>query len=441
MGKGARLLFSLFLTRFDGADLSAIPNPSCYARSNATWKNPGGVSEGATYCIGAFVNISKSGGDPYSLIDAALSDRVQSIDVKELATPWHARFNNSNKLLLNWFDGSRLPYMGNLDTSQWIIPKSYQQSEGEARIVFVHGSDSRDNALLSDYVGLTTRLVAETGLPLFAFNYATEPIAPWPQNVRNILSYVAYALDHGPQRHGRARSLLLVADSEGSLVAMNVALALSDSGFLSLMGFGKALRGASGPEGWLGGIILSSPVVDVACETPSFAWNCYDAIKDTGDPDTGNCSNTPTLADRIADCRSSYLAYFYGFEGIRESSAGLKAANDSWLRRQDFFEQPLVAPLHANLAGFPPMLLIAGTRDYFYSDAARLAQRACDANVDVEVFNAIGVYHDFIEYSEGCGGGKPMLEAVEAYRRIREFAKARVGNSFPLRKTLGTILV
>jgi hypothetical protein len=43
--------------------------------------------------------------------------------------------------------------------------------------------------------------------------------------------------------------------------------------------------------------------------------------------------------------------------------------------------------------------------------------------VEVEAFNVRGAFHDWIEYSEGCGGAHPNQEAVEAYRRVQAFVR------------------
>ena len=56
-----------------------------------------------------------------------------------------------------------------------------------------------------------------------------------------------------------------------------------------------------------------------------------------------------------------------------------------------------------------------------HSDGPALAERACRAGVDVTAFNAFGSFHDFVEYSEGCGGGARVEEAIEAYRRVAAF--------------------
>lgn len=98
-------------------------------------------------------------------------------------------------------------------------------------------------------------------------------------------------------------------------------------------------------------------------------------------------------------------------------------ATAAWEARREFFEQPLLAPLRADLSGFPPLLLLSATRDYFYSDGPALGTRACEAGTRAVAFNVAGAFHDFIEYSEGCGGGAPTTEALEAYARIAQFVR------------------
>ena len=49
----------------------------------------------------------------------------------------------------------------------------------------------------------------------------------------------------------------------------------------------------------------------------------------------------------------------------------------------------------------------------------------CKAGVDVEVYNAVGGFHDFIEYSEGCGDeGPPELEHCAARLLVLEGGRA-----------------
>lgn len=54
---------------------------------------------------------------------------------------------------------------------------------------------------------------------------------------------------------------------------------------------------------------------------------------------------------------------------------------------------PLVSPLMADAADFPPIFLAAGTREVLYDDAARLASKAVTAGVIVEFHSGEGLAH------------------------------------------------
>ncbi|HEY1914105.1 MAG TPA: alpha/beta hydrolase [Streptosporangiaceae bacterium] len=56
---------------------------------------------------------------------------------------------------------------------------------------------------------------------------------------------------------------------------------------------------------------------------------------------------------------------------------------------------PLVSPLHATLAGLPPMLIQAGTAELLAPDAELLAARASAAGVDVTYTRWPHMWHDF----------------------------------------------
>jgi len=334
----------------------------------------GGVSDGARYCIRKFAEREKSGKNAYQLIDSPygkISELVERVSIDNLSVPWTASFDkripNSK---VEWYGQGKFPYSGAFETAEWVIPRGYRQQEGEARLVFIHGSDSREDSLGRDYAGLTMRLANWTGVPVLSFNYPTEPVAPWPQNIRNVFYYISYALRNGHESNGLASKLFLVGDSEGTLVAMQTALTAMDPMLLTTFGYGPALRN---PSQWLGGVILSSPVLDVSCQTPSFAWNCYNETQDSGDPDTGNCTLTKTAMERRADCLWSYLTYHFGFPGLQLGNVDSSTTIAEWEARSDFFEQGIINPLRANFDGFPPLLLLAGVRDYYYSDSPRLA--------------------------------------------------------------------
>ena len=331
---------------------------ACVAAAGAVWRNPSGVSAGLSHCIATFAQAMVDGRDPYALIDPALKSikRVPLYPDALGQVPWRVSLNMS-AMPPNWHHATYA-----FNAAEWLLPPNYRQRRGEARVFFVHGGNSADSALGSYYAGFTTRLANWTGLPVFAFDYTTDPIVPWPQNLRSVLSYLEYASSHGPDGSAMpSGKLLLVADSEGTLVLMQTLIAMHDPALSLLLGYGSVLPS---PAKLVGGVVLSSPVIDVACRTPSFAWNCYNytdkrspTAKGVGDPDTGNCSGLASTSDKRDDCLWSYLEYFFGLAGVvrgapRRGRHG--AATAEVARRAAFFNQSILSPLACEWASRPP---------------------------------------------------------------------------------------
>ena len=83
--------------------------------------------------------------------------------------------------------------------------------------------------------------------------------------------------------------------------------------------------------------------------------------------------------------------------------------------------QPLLAPaVHADLTGFPPMLLQAGTNELLLDDAVRLAERARAADVDVVLDVTADVPHVFQAFAGS------LDEADQALDRAALFVAQRL---------------
>ena len=242
--------------------------------------DPGG-SAGMRHCLSAFVSYGAHGRDPYELIDQPLPFIARQ--AAGVGTQWRATFNRSSASTI--VNDEYTSDTFSFGSAEWLVPPHYEPVDLETRVVFIHGGSAdtpavepvhcgHANCSYYTYAGFTSRLSNWTQLPVLAFDFPTEPVAPWPSMVRHALEYLHYALLHGPQGAGRAGGLILVADSEGSLVAMQAVTAVLDASLRTLMGYGAAL---ANPSRWLRRIVLSSPVVDVECTTASFAWNCASA--------------------------------------------------------------------------------------------------------------------------------------------------------------------
>ncbi len=81
---------------------------------------------------------------------------------------------------------------------------------------------------------------------------------------------------------------------------------------------------------------------------------------------------------------------------------------------------PLASPIHADLKGLPPMLIQVGTCEVLLDDARRLAQRAKEGGVEVELEVREGMFHVWQFFS-------PIVpESREALGELGRFARERL---------------
>jgi acetyl esterase/lipase len=141
------------------------------------------------------------------------------------------------------------------------------------------------------------------------------------------------------------------------------------------------------------------------------------ALRDAGDP-----------LPAAGVCLSPWV----DLEGLGESMTS-KAEADPMVQREGLLEMaahylggadartPLAAPLHADLAGLPALLIHVGTAETLLDDSTRFAEKARAAGVDVELEpwdDMIHVWHAFA----------PLLpEADQAIARIGEYVVKRTG--------------
>ena len=92
---------------------------------------------------------------------------------------------------------------------------------------------------------------------------------------------------------------------------------------------------------------------------------------------------------------------------------------DSYLQGGDA-RDPRAAPLHADYAGFPPLLIQVGTRELLLDDATRVAEKARAQGVDVTLEKGEGLIHVWHLF------GPHIPESVEAYGRIGAFVRKHV---------------
>jgi acetyl esterase/lipase len=82
---------------------------------------------------------------------------------------------------------------------------------------------------------------------------------------------------------------------------------------------------------------------------------------------------------------------------------------------------PLVSPLHADLADFPPLYTVVSDAEMLFDDATRLHERARQAGVDATLDVVAGQQHTFLM----SAGRSPVADAAIA--RMAAWARPRLG--------------
>jgi len=196
-------------------------------------------------------------------------------------------------------------------------------SVGATTILYLHGGGYVCGSPRT-HLGLLKRLAEEAHAQVLGLDYRLAPEAPYPAAVVDAWAAYWWLLTQGVT----PGSIFVAGDSAGGGLCVALMVALRDAGMPL-------------PAGAL----LFSPWVDLAFRGRS--------IQDNAPRDW--------LSEAwLRACASMYL---------QETEPGA----------------PLASPLYADLQGLSPLLIQVGTAEMLFDDATRLAQRAFDAGVPVEL--------------------------------------------------------
>ncbi|MEC3976862.1 alpha/beta hydrolase [Amycolatopsis sp. H20-H5] len=206
-------------------------------------------------------------------------------------------------------------------------------------------------------LSLTAQLVVKTGFRAFSVDYRLAPEHPFPAGIGDTLSAYRALVDDGVD----PATVVFAGDSAGGGLTVTTCLAARDAGL--------PLPAA---------IVAFSPGLDATR--------------------TGESIDTKAGIDPIF------------------TRASMEHTAVMYLAGQDP-RQPLLSPaVMADLTGFPPMLLQAGTNELLLDDSTRLAARATAAGVDVILDITADVPHVFQSFAGG-----PLDEADQALDRAALF--------------------
>jgi epsilon-lactone hydrolase len=225
-------------------------------------------------------------------------------------------------------------------------------------VLYLHGGGYLVGGA-EDYRELVSRLARAAQARALTLDYRLAPEHPHPAAVEDAVAAYRWLLGQGVQ----PGQVVVAGDSAGGGLTIATLVALRD-------------RRERLPAG---GVCIC-PWVDLAI---------------TGASMDGNADTDPLVKrDVVAGMAEAYL----GGQDPRT---------------------PLASPLYADLRGLPPLLIQVGEAETLLDDAARLAERARAAGVDV----TYEPWAEMIHVWQGLGSFLP--EAQQAHDRIGEFIRKR----------------
>ena len=240
---------------------------------------------------------------------------------------------------------------------EWIRGAS---ARDDGTFLYLHGGGYSLGSIAT-HRALVARLSEASGLRALSVDYRLAPEHPFPAGLEDAKTAYRWLLAQGvdPAR------LVIGGDSAGGGLTIATLVALRDEG--------ARLPAAS------------------VCLSP---WTDLEG--------TGESARTKADADPMIDA-----------QGLAQMGR-LYVGEDGDLRH------PLAAPLYADLAGLPPLLVQVGTAEVLLDDSTRLAERGRAAGVDIELEAFDDLMHVFQAFA-------PIVpEAVEAIDKIGAFVRRRV---------------
>lgn len=243
----------------------------------------------------------------------------------------------------------------------WPVYEISPKARGERlTIIYLHGGGYMDE-IIAWHWHLIAEVVRRAGARCLVPIYPLLPHTSAEELVPKMAEYESPAIaeQEGPT--------ILMGDSAGGGLALASALALRDQ---------------AGPQP--ARLVLLSPFLDVSVSDPA-----QEAVE----------SKDKILRRRgLAEAGRMYAAHL--------------PLND-----------PRVSPIFGDLSGLPPITIFTGTHDILDSDSRRLARRAAEAGVSVEMHEAIGAPHVYPVM--------PTRQGASARREIAAACRRATANAPP----------
>ena len=231
-----------------------------------------------------------------------------------------------------------------------------QQSDTHSAILYLHGGGFATGSIKS-HRGIVGQIAEAGNIRALLIEYRLAPEHPFPAAIDDALLAYDWLIKNGYDK------IAIASESAGGSLAIATVTSLRDKHI---------------PMPLL--VVCMSPLIDV---------------EGTGESVTANAKRDPWLTVEAKDI----FKYYVGQNDPRN---------------------PLISPLYANYEYFPPLLIYVGGDEIMLSDSTRLAEKAKNAGVDVQIKVWEGMWHAFPFFA-------PFVpEALQAISEIGHFIKSKV---------------
>lgn len=229
-----------------------------------------------------------------------------------------------------------------------------------AVVIHAHGGGWTFGSLASH--DRVCRLIARGGgVRLLAVDYRLAPEHPTPAGVDDVLAAIDAALAGSAGAKPAPRGVVLIGDSAGANLCLGALIKRRDQG-----------------QPPLGGAVL--------------VYGCYAPMFETW----------------------SHKAFGVGFGLTTERMRRLWRNHLGTMRPDD----PVAAPLHADLRGLPPLHLVAAGLDPLLDDTLQLLSRLAEAGVPTTADIVPGVIHGFLQMSHEVPAAAATIDSAARFIRL-----------------------
>eukprot|EP00930_Biecheleria_cincta_P053993 TRINITY_DN3984_c0_g2_i1.p1 TRINITY_DN3984_c0_g2~~TRINITY_DN3984_c0_g2_i1.p1 ORF type:complete len:651 (+),score=95.41 TRINITY_DN3984_c0_g2_i1:75-2027(+) len=307
---------------------------------------------------------------------------------------------------------------GNRGKDLMAIPKGADCSS--PRILYVHGGSwMYGSPNTTGYGQFASRLATATGAVVFMIDYPLVPVGNYTTILNRSIEGLRWLARHGPDDSCSEDAhvpLVVGGDSSGGGTALSLLLQLQNKPDLLP---GRQITGA----------FLFSPWTNLMCNTPEYYTNAFAKIQ-----------SPQTFKDL------SPLEQFVGdiiFQSLTEENAGEFSANalEYVGYKAKLQTDPIASPYFAEVEDYkgkhlPALHIAVGGSESIMGDSVRVAYKAAEAglDVDLEIYN--GMWHVFPMYSEGCGSGSELWSGTHAISTTGRFVRSLVSDERSMRSSV-----